>query len=374
MIRVTICGDFCPEDRVQKLIESGNYDSVFGEIKRHTSAADLNIINLEAPVLLGEGKPIEKCGPNLKCSYKAVEAIKSAGFNLATLANNHFYDYGEQGVYDTIETCLKHQIDTVGGGKNIEEASKIYYKEIKDRKIAIINCCEREFSIATEGHGGSNPLNPVQQYYSIKKAKENSDYVIVITHGGHEHYNLPSPRMKETYRFFIDAGADAVINHHQHCNSGYEEYNNKPIFYGIGNFCFDRHTKRNSLWNKGYMVCLNLSEEKIGFDIVPYVQGDELPGVSINKVNKDAFLASIKEINEKISNDAMLSEEHKSFMNKQMKWFKLIFEPYKNRFLRALYLRGLLPSFMGHARRMNILNYFRCESHRETSMNAFEHK
>lgn len=51
-------------------------------------------------------------------------------------------------------------------------------------------------------------------------------------HGGHEHYQLPSLRMQETYRFFIDAGADVVVNHHQHCFSGYEIYNNKYIFMG----------------------------------------------------------------------------------------------------------------------------------------------
>lgn len=43
--------------------------------------------------------------------------------------------------------------------------------------------------------------------------------------------------MQEIYRFFVDIGADAVINHHQHCYSGYEVYKEKPIFYGLGNFC-----------------------------------------------------------------------------------------------------------------------------------------
>ena len=42
--------------------------------------------------------------------------------------------------------------------------------------------------------------------------------------------------MKETYRFFVDCGADAVINHHQHCYSGYEYYKDKFICYGLGNF------------------------------------------------------------------------------------------------------------------------------------------
>ena len=84
-----------------------------------------------------------------------------------------------------------------------------------------------------------NPLLPIQQFYKIQEAKENADYVLVIVHGGIEHYQLPTSRMIETYRFFIDAGADAVVNHHQHCYSGYERYKSKPIIYGLGNLLFD---------------------------------------------------------------------------------------------------------------------------------------
>ena len=125
--------------------------------------------------------------------------------------------------------------------------------------------------IATDTSAGSNPLNIVQQYYAIREAKNNATNVIVIVHGGVEHYWLPSPRMKETYRFFIDAGADAVINHHQHCYSGYEVFKKKPIFYGLGNFCFDGN-KGNKRWTTGYLVNLNLSENTVDFELIPYRQ------------------------------------------------------------------------------------------------------
>jgi poly-gamma-glutamate synthesis protein (capsule biosynthesis protein) len=121
----------------------------------------------------------------------------------------------------------------VGGGTNLQEASKILYKKIDEKVLALINCCENEFSIATEVTAGSNPLNPIQQYYAIQEAKSKADYVLVIVHGGHELWQLPSPRMQETYRFFIDAGADAVVNHHQHCYSGYEIYKKKPYILNL---------------------------------------------------------------------------------------------------------------------------------------------
>lgn len=85
----------------------------------------------------------------------------------------------------------------------------------------------------------------------------------MIVHGGVEHHQYPTKRMVQTYRFFVDAGADAVINHHQHCPCGYEIYNGKPIYYGLGNFCFDWDGKRDSMWNVGYMVALNVDRNII---------------------------------------------------------------------------------------------------------------
>lgn len=363
MIKILITGDFCPRDRIAELIENGNYESVFGEIVEHTQKADCSIVNLEAPVVETAAKPIEKLGPNLKCSSKAIEAIKYAGFDMATLANNHFYDYGDEGVKQTLDTCKIEGIDIVGGGMNISEASKIFYKEIKGIKIAIINCCEHEFSIAAETSGGSNPLNPIRQYYAIQEAARNADKVIVITHGGHEMFQLPSPRMKEIYRFFVDAGADAVINHHQHCYSGYEVYKEVPIFYGLGNFSFDWTGKRNSIWNEGYMVILQIDED-VKFELIPYIQGDKNAGIKILK-DRNSFDSRILELNTIIANDNLLKSEHQKWMNQTSDNYRLALEPYQNRCLVALYVRGLLPSFITSKKKQRLLHYLECESHLE---------
>lgn len=166
------------------------------------------------------------------------------------------------------------------GDKNLSQAKQIKYVQFKDEKVAIINCCEHEFSIATETTAGANPLNPTSQYYSIVEAKKNADYVIVIVHGGKEHIQVPSKRMIETYRFFIDVGADAVVNHHQHCCCGMEMYNGKPIYYGLGNFCFDWDAKRNCMWNDGYLVVLDTKDSKKS-QVIPYTQCNDTVSVSL---------------------------------------------------------------------------------------------
>lgn len=361
-MKILIAGDFCPMDRVAKLIDKEDYESVFGEVIKYTQQADYSIVNLEAPIVETEANPIEKCGPNLKCTSKAIKALKYAGFGMATLANNHFYDYGDDGVKQTLDACQKEGIDVVGGGMNITDAAKIFYKEIKGVKVAIVNCCEHEFSIATENSGGSNPLNPIQQYYSIQEAKRNAARVIVIVHGGHEHYQLPSPRMKETYRFFVDAGADAVINHHQHCYTGYEVYNGKPIFYGLGNFCFDRGEQTSKNWKEGYMVMLYISDSGINYDLIPYVQAHKAPGITI-VTDKAEFDSEISLLNAIITDDKKLKAEHHKWMDNTSKGYLLALEPYRGRILSGLYVRNLLPKFVNKRKVIHILNFLQCESH-----------
>ncbi|MBQ9230187.1 MAG: CapA family protein [Prevotella sp.] len=62
-----------------------------------TKGADYSIVNFECPVADNRCQPIAKYGPNLRCSKRGVEAVKWAGFDCVTLANNHFLDYGEGG-------------------------------------------------------------------------------------------------------------------------------------------------------------------------------------------------------------------------------------------------------------------------------------
>lgn len=373
-MNILIAGDFCPRDRVASLIEKEKYGAVFGEVKPYTNNVDLAIVNLEAPIVeSSNAKPIEKCGPNLRCTSKAIDALKYAGFNMVTLANNHLYDFGEEGVKDTLAACQKGNIAMVGAGVNLVEASKTSFQNINGKILAIVNCCEHEFSIATESTGGCNPLNPIQQYYAIQEAKKKADNVIVIVHGGHEHYQLPSPRMKETYRFFVDAGADAVINHHQHCYSGYEVYDSKPIFYGLGNFCFDRNTQRNSYWNEGYMVVLHFDDSKIAFDLIPYIQGNDDAGVCVVS-DKKAFEKTLGELCATIADDHKLKEQHLQWMNRTSKWYLLALEPYQNRILVALYDRGLLPSFITKKKKYSLLNVLECEAHLERTIQALKNK
>lgn len=371
-MKLLIAGDFCPRYRVAEAFARGEYATVLSGVKDIIGKADYSIVNFECPVQTGDVKPIEKQGPNLKCSLNGVEALKYAGFKCVTLANNHFLDFGKDGVAETISSLDSLGIDHVGGGVNLQQASAILYKEIKGKCIAIINCCEHEFSIATETSAGSNPLNPVQQYYAIKEARKNADKVLVIVHGGHEHWQLPSPRMVETYRFFIDAGADAVVNHHQHCYTGYEVYQGKPIFYGIGNFCFDLTTQHTGKWTEGYMVTIDFSADSPSFTLQPYRQCADKAVVEL--LPADAFSKSLANMNDIISNPVTLKAYTDKYYSESTDQFRRIFEPTQNRFVLGAIHRGWIPSLINRQRLLSAYNYVFCESHRDKLMHWLQAK
>lgn len=369
-MRILIAGDFCPRYRVAEAFVCEDYASVLSEVRDLTSQVDYAIVNFECPVVLGDAKPIDKMGPNLRCGKEGVAAVKYAGFNCVTLANNHILDYGREGVCDTLATFDEYEIDHVGGGVDLNEASRVFYKDIAGQKLAIVNCCECEFSIATEFTAGANPLSPVQQYYAIKEAHDNADFVLVIVHGGHEHFRLPSPRMVETYRFFIDAGADAVVNHHQHCYSGYELYKGKPVFYGLGNFCFDNSEKRSGIWTEGYAVDIDFNCKIPSFLLHPVRQCDDNPKVEL--LAKDSYDNKIDRLNEIIVSPARLSDKVNQYYACCVSGYSNIFEPCNNRIYLGAKRRGWLPSFISKDRKLKACDFVLCEAHRDILKYWFE--
>lgn len=184
----------------------------------------------------------------------------------------------------------------------------------------------------------------------------------MIIHGGIEHYSLPSPRMKREYRYFVELGADVVINHHQHCYSGYEIYRDKPIFYGIGNFCFDLKVLRNNgMWDKGLLVRLLFEDNDIGFSLFPIQQCANTPNVQL--LERDAFSSTLDTLNQIINDDKLLEEEYDKWATKKTKRMISRLNAFGNKYFDKLYKGGWLGNLHSTQRLYFIKGLLYCESH-----------
>ncbi len=368
-VNIIFAGDLVPHDRTKTLFLEKKTEFIFGGVIPVIKDADYSVVNYEAPVVIGKGDPIEKSGPHLASSFQTMEVVKEIGFNMITLANNHFRDQGQMGVKSTLDSAKKLGLDYVGGGSDCVEAGKTKMVVIKDKSFAFMNFCEQEYSIATPSSGGSNPYDIINITKAIQEAKNTADYVILIIHGGIEHYQLPSPRMKKEYRFFVDVGADAVINHHQHCFSGYELYNGKPICYGLGNFCFDRAAYRtNGMWDKGYLVRLTFTEEQISMNIIPYSQCGEEPNVRV--LQEGVFDDKISELNSVILDDDRLMAAYQKLVSSKQKKLLSQMNAFGCTIFDKLYKKGLLGELHKMNRVYIIKDLLYCESHLDVLKNS----
>ena len=365
MTKILICGDFCPIGEIESLSLNKEHEKIFGGFTKHTSDADLSIVNLECP-LTDNNTPDIKFGPVLKASTKTIESLKHANFDLVTLANNHIMDHGPEGLNTTLDVCKKNGIQYVGAGSNLTEARIFHVSEIQGKKIAILNFAENEFSNTHGNSPGANPLYFPNNLKDIQKAKKENDFVLIIIHGGNENYQLPSPRLKETFRFMIDAGADAVVGHHIHCFSGYEWYNEKPIIFSVGNFIFDYNQRENKLWSTSYSIMLSVEEDKIDFEIIPFFQNYGEAGIKMmNKNEEKEVLEKVEELNQIIQDDQKLESKFQEFIAVKEKMYRHFMEPYTNKYLHGLYGRKIIPSMLNSKKKLLYLNLFRCESHRD---------
>ena len=370
-IDVLVAGDFCPLNRLAPKMANGSINELFNDLLPIIRNAELAVVNLECPLTDNHSK-IDKSGPSLKADGHAAKVLSQAGFKMVTLANNHIMDFSTEGLRSTLNHCEKEKLETLGAGFNLDEARTINYQQIGKKRVAIINFAENEFATTNGNHPGANPLDTAQNYYDIQDASRTADYVVVIVHGGHELYDLPSPRIQQTFWFFADAGADAVIGHHPHCYSGYEIYKGKPLFYSLGNFLFDDPKVTDNRWHTGFMLGLHFGSS-VEFQLYPYTQCLSKVGVELmNETAKAEFNSNLSRLNMIIADEDELQKSFDEYCKRVERMYRAFLEPFSGRILRFLQRRHLLPGLLSLRKQRLYLNLMRCEAHRDVIVNLLK--
>ena len=219
--------------------------SPFDGVNDVISNADLFLLNFENAATSSEN--VVKGDVPLKCDPSYVPLAKANNNTVAALANNHVFDYGVEGMHDTVKYLNESGITTIGVGDNVSEAHKPVIQEVNGRKITILNYMDSntfsEYSYEVIPYAKES--SPGYSAYDSQDAKKqigehnDSDLVVVYLHWGHEYNHSPDEDQEKIAHELIDYGADVVIGHHPHVPQGIEMYKGKPIFYSLGDFVFD---------------------------------------------------------------------------------------------------------------------------------------
>ncbi|MEA3500029.1 MAG: CapA family protein [Candidatus Marinimicrobia bacterium] len=273
---------------------------IFRNVTKFIDNSDIAIGNLEG-CIADSGKSA-KCDSSENCyafrmPIKYGDLLKSAGFNLLSIANNHINDFGIDGRKSTINTLDNLNIGWSGPPKTYAEL------QIADVKIAFI---------AFSPYSHSNDLRKIDQSKKIiYKLTEEYDVIIVSFHGGSEgkdalrvpdsteyYYEENRGNLKKFTHAVINAGADLVFGHGPHVLRGMEVYKNRLIAYSLGNFA--TYKRFNLDGNLGKSAILKVDLDKNG----RFVSGkiisikQNYPGIPV--IDRSNY--SIKLINQ-LSND-----------------------------------------------------------------------
>ncbi|WP_027965283.1 CapA family protein [Halalkalibacillus halophilus] len=220
------------------------FDEMFTHVKKYLSISDFNMGVFEG-VTAGDGLEYStsdyKDNIPVKLNFpdRFAYAIKQAGFDFVTTAQNHFLDYGVDGARRTLDTLDKVGLNHRGSYRNQEEKDQLPIYHIKGLKVAILtytrnsNGYKNSFFLDNENkHLTSLIVSPKDENFEKVKQdvisdfervkKENPDCIIVHSHIGKQFVHEPDKSQKIWADIFVDAGANVVLNDHAHAVQPYE--------------------------------------------------------------------------------------------------------------------------------------------------------
>lgn len=201
-------------------------------------AADIVFANLETPVTTRGSKTPKTW--NFRARPEYLKIVRAAGINVVNVANNHVWDYGEQGFLDTLRALEKGKWDYIGAGRDRARAEEVRLFEFEGLTVGIVGLTSThpEEAWAKPGKPGVAYSDFDRIPDIVRRAKKKCDVLVVSFHGGTELADEPNDIQKAVAHAAIHAGADLFLGHHPHVLQPVEIYEGKPIVYSLGNFLF----------------------------------------------------------------------------------------------------------------------------------------
>jgi poly-gamma-glutamate synthesis protein (capsule biosynthesis protein) len=271
--RILILGDMMFDRGVRSQINSKGFEYVFGPATTTFAEYDKVIANLEGPITSFESKtvlPGNKAIPGFQFTFPAdtASALKNAGIDIVSLANNHAYNFGKEGLGQTKTRLSGAGVQFFGSPENntnIATSTCIERLTESGKPIKLDNSNEsskKEICIGFVGWHEFGTKNYKYVLDEIVRLRPRVDYLIVFPHWGVEYEKNPTVTQIGLAHEWLNAGADAVIGAHPHVVQKIERYKTTdgrvaPIFYSLGNFIFDQYFSFDTTHGVGVEIEFN---------------------------------------------------------------------------------------------------------------------
>ena len=288
-VKVCAVGDIIFDENVKTLSITHGFNYTTLNVQKVIKEHDIAFFNLESPITENcKGSKLNK-----KYSFHAesiyAKSLSDAGFNIASVANNHTIDCGKEGLISTIQNLENNSIKSSGGGKNQDEAFKPVIIERGGQKFAFFSILE--FLLEGVSFNKDKPYpafgNINKLCNEISSVRSNVDNIIVSFHWGNENSYKITSRQKEFAHRVIDAGADLVLGHHPHVIQPIEVYSGKLILYSLGNFISSHKKKKQK---QSFILSCDFSSGSVSnVKLIPIMVENCQPAIAKNKHAKDIY-------------------------------------------------------------------------------------
>jgi hypothetical protein len=231
-------GDVALSDAVEAQMIAHGDDFPFRVIRHLLGPNHVNFCNLEC-ALTESDAGLEAQAHLIRARPSSAAALAAAGFGVASLANNHIYDYGDAGVRDTIAALDRLGIKACGAGADLSLARRPAIVERNGIRLGFLAYTSKGVQSASATRAGAALIDGVQIVEDVTALRPAVDHVIVSLHAGLEFIDLPHPEYRELCHTIAAAGACLIVGHGPHVIQGIERVGQCVVCYSLGNFVFD---------------------------------------------------------------------------------------------------------------------------------------
>jgi hypothetical protein len=200
-----------------------DYEGIYNSIRPYLKKDDLSFANLEFPV--DPARPFSSY-PRFNGTAEYVEAAVEGGFDVFSLANNHAFDQGRDGVFQTLRVLNKigeqsHRRLVAGGIRgNLHEPFEPVEIRCRGIRIGFLAVCQMVnvpmpyFYVNIVDYRNRSHRESFLPY--IEKVAPQYDLFIFSYHGGREYSRRAEEEKLQFFERLLAAGVDIVWAHHPH--------------------------------------------------------------------------------------------------------------------------------------------------------------